>query len=129
VLERADFFVEVCRSAEKALELDSNYAPALILYGSYHAMGAFRNGDDPSEAMELLGRALKLPLEPVEEAKAQFYMGICYRALEQENRAVPYFQRALELNPTYAPARMAMMGDGEMLRVPERFTTGGTKPF
>jgi tetratricopeptide (TPR) repeat protein len=129
VLERADFFVEVCRSAEKALELDSNYAPALILYGSYHAMGAFRNGDDPSEAMELLGRALKLPLEPAEEAKAQFYMGICYRALEQEDRAVPYFQRALELDPTYAPARMAMMGDGEMLRVPERFTTGGTKPF
>jgi tetratricopeptide (TPR) repeat protein len=128
VLERADFFFEVCRSAEKALELDPSYAPALILYGSYHAMGAFRNGDDPSEAMKMLRRALELPLEPQDEAKAQFYMGICYRGLEQEDQAVAYFQKALELDPSYAPARMAMMGDEE-IRVPERFTAGSRRPF
>ena len=128
VLERADFFVEVCRSANKALENDPNYVPALILYGSYHAMGAFRNGDDPSEAMEILDRVLKLPLEPEEEAKAQFYLGICYRALEQEDKALPYFQQALELDPSYAPARMAMTGDEEF-RVPERFTAGRGRPF
>lgn len=129
VLERADFFVEVCRSAEKALEIDPHYSPALILLGSYHAMGAFRNGDDPTEAMELLRKALKLPLEPSEEAKAQFYLGICYRALEQEDVAQTYFKKALELDPTYAPARMATMSDEEMLRVPERFTAGGGRPF
>jgi cyclase len=128
VLERADFFFEVCRSAEKALELDPSYAPALILYGSYHAMGAFRNGDDPSEAMKLLRRALELPLDPQDEAKAQFYMGICYRGLEQEDQAVAYFNKALELDPSYAPARMAMMGDEE-IRVPERFTAGRGRPF
>ena len=128
VLERADFFFEVCRSAEKALEIDSSYAPALILYGSYHAMGAFRNGDDPSDAMKLLRRALELPLDPQEEAKAQFYMGICYRGLEQEDQAVAYFNKALELDPSYAPARMALMGDKE-IRVPERFAAGGGKPF
>ena len=128
VLERADFFVEVCRSADQALSIDPDYAPALILYGSYHAMGAFRNGDDPSEAMKMLNRVLKLPLEPEDEAKAQFYLGICYRALEQEDQATVYFEKALKLDPTYAPARMAMMGDAE-LRVPERFTVGGARPF
>ncbi len=129
VLERADFFAEVCRSAEKALALDSNYAPGLILYGSYHAMGAFRNGDDPTQAMDLLERVLKLPLDPEEEAKAQFYMGICYRALEQEHLAVPRFERALQLDPGYAPARMAMMREGEMLRVPEKISARASKPF
>jgi len=129
VLERADFFAEVCQSAEKALELDPNYAPAMILYGSYQAMGAFRNGDDPSEPMKLLERVLKLPLEPADEAKALFYLGICHRSMEQENQAVPLFQRALELDPSYAPARMAMMAEGEMLRVPERITAGSNKPF
>lgn len=129
VLERADFFIEVCRSAEKALELDPNDVPALILYGSYHAMGAFRNGDDPTLAMELLRRALKIPMEPAEEAKAHFFLGICYRALEQENEAQACFKKALELDPTYAPARMATMDDSEMLRVPERFIAGGPRPF
>ncbi len=128
VLERADFFVEVCRSAEKALELDPHYTPALILYGSYHAMGAFRNGDDPTEAMELLQRALKLPMEPSEEAKARFFLGICYRALEQEEEAQACFKKALELDPSYAPPRMAMLSDEEMLRVPELFTSG-RRPF
>ncbi|MGH7275255.1 MAG: MBL fold metallo-hydrolase [Nitrospiria bacterium] len=129
VLERADFFIEVCRSAEKALEVDPNYAPALILYGSYHAMGAFRNGDDPTQAMDLLRRALKIPMEPPEEAKAHFFLGICYRALEQGDKAQACFKKALELDPTYAPPRMAMMSDEEMLRVPERFTPGGPRPF
>lgn len=128
VLERADFFIEVCRSADRALSINPNDAPALILYGSYHAMGAFRNGDDPSEAMDILNRVLRLPLEPEEEAKAQFYLGICHRALEREDEAVPCFQKALDLDPSYAPARMAMMGDEE-LRVPERFTVGGGRPF
>ena len=91
-------------------------------------MGAFRNGDDPGEAMKILDRALYLPLEPEEEAKAQFYMGICYRALEQEDKAVAYFKKSLELDSGYAPARMAMMSDEE-LRVPERFTVGGGRPF
>jgi glyoxylase-like metal-dependent hydrolase (beta-lactamase superfamily II) len=127
VLERADFFAEVCRSAEKALEIDSQYAPALILYGSYHAMGAFRNGDDPTEAMKLLNRALALPLPPEEEAKAQFYIGICYRSMDDEERAMAYIQKALELDPTYAPARMATMGDE--IRVPERVSAGVPRPF
>ena len=128
VLERADFFNEVCRSAEKALEINPDFVPALILYGSYHAMGAFRNGDDPSEAMRILSRALTLPMKPEEEAKAKFYIGICHRAMEQEEKAVPLFQEALELDPGYAPARMAMMKDEE-LRVPERFTAGNRRPF
>jgi len=129
VLERADFFQEVCRSAEKALSIDGRFTPALVLYGSYHAMGAFRNGDDPTEAMMLLERALALPMESAEEAKARFFLGICYRALEREDLAVTCFNRALELDPTYAPPRMAMMSDEEMLRVPERFKTGGPRPF
>jgi cyclase len=129
VLERADFFQEVCRSAEKALSIDGCYTPALVLYGSYHAMGAFRNGDDPTEAMMLLERALSLPMESAEEAKARFFLGICYRALEREDLAVACFNKALELDPTYAPPRMAMMSDEEMLRVPERFKTGGPRPF
>jgi glyoxylase-like metal-dependent hydrolase (beta-lactamase superfamily II) len=129
VLERADFFQEVCRSAEKALSIDPRHAPALVLYGSYHAMGAFRNGDDPTEAMMLLERALALPMEPAEEAKARFFLGICYRAMEREDLAVECFNKALALDPSYAPPRMAMMSDEEMLRVPERFKTGGPRPF
>ncbi|MBI3609082.1 MAG: MBL fold metallo-hydrolase [Nitrospirae bacterium] len=129
VLERADFFLEVCRSAEKALSIDPTYAPALVLYGSYLAMGAFRNGDDPTEAMMLLERALALPMEPPEEAKARFFLGICYRSMEREDLAAACFNKALELDPNYAPPRMAVMSDEEMLRVPERFKAGGPRPF
>jgi Tfp pilus assembly protein PilF len=92
-------------------------------------MGAFRNGDDPTEAMMLLERALALPMEPAEEAKARFFLGICYRAMEREDLAVACFNKALELDPSYAPPRMAMMSDEEMLRVPERFKAGGPRPF
>jgi tetratricopeptide (TPR) repeat protein len=68
-------------------------------------------------------------MEPPEEAKAHFFLGICYRALEQEDEAQACFKKALELDPTYAPPRMAMMSDEEMLRVPERFVPGGPRPF
>ncbi len=129
VLERADFFQEVCRSAEKALSVDPRHAPALVLYGSYNAMGAFRNGDDPTEAMMLLEQALALPMEPADEAKARFFLGICYRAMEREDLAVDCFNKALSIDPNYAPPRMAMMSDEEMLRVPERFKAGGPRPF
>ena len=90
-------------------------------------MGAFRNGDDPTEAMALLNRALALPLPPEEEAKARFYIGICYRSMDDEERAMAYINKALELDPTYAPARMATMGDE--IRVPERVSAGALRPF
>ena len=128
VLERADFFAEVCGSAEKALKIDPGYVPALILLGSYHAMGAFRNGDDPAEAMQLLGQALERALEPGDEARAHFSMGLCYRALEQEEQAITHFNRALELDPQHAPARMALMEDGE-IRMPDRFVRGAKPSF
>lgn len=127
VLERADFFYETCRSAEKALAADPNHGPALILYGGYHAMGAFRNGDDPTEAMTYLNKALSLPLEPTDEAKARFSLGLCYRSIEREDAAVACFNRALELDPNHAPSRMALMAEGEMLRVPESSKFGGSR--
>jgi hypothetical protein len=49
--------------------------------------------------------------------------------MEREDMAVACFNRALELDPSYAPPRMAMMSDEEMLRVPERFKAGGPRPF
>jgi tetratricopeptide (TPR) repeat protein len=78
--------------------------------------------------MGLLQRALKLPIEPSEEAKARFFLGICYRAMEQEEVAQACFKKALELDPSYTPPRMAMLSDEEMLRVPELFTSG-RRPF
>ncbi len=120
VLERADFFAEVCRSAEQALTLDPQYGPALILLGSYHAMGAYRNGDDPSEAMGLLKKALATPLSDADEAKAQFFLGICYRSLEREDEAMVQFRKARELDPSYLPVVMAMEGVEGTARTPDR---------
>jgi len=67
-------------------------------------------------------------MEPSEEAKAHFFLGICYRALEQEEKAQACFKKALEQDPSYAPPRMALLSDEEMLRVPELFTSG-RRPF
>lgn len=127
VLERADFFIEVCRSAEQALMIAPDHGPALILLGSYHAMGAYRNGDDPAAPMTLLKKALTTPLSDADQAKAQFFLGICYRSLEQEDEAMAQFKKARELDPTYLPAVMAMEGIEGTVRTPDRMAAARPK--
>ncbi|MBI4576580.1 MAG: MBL fold metallo-hydrolase [Planctomycetes bacterium] len=108
VLERGDFYVEVRRSAERALELEADHGEALVLLGSYRATIAWRNGDDPSEAEALLARALALPLESREEAWARHALGLALRAREDEEGATASFRRALEADPGFLPARLAL---------------------
>lgn len=113
VLERGDYFIEVRRSAERALACDPDCGPGFILLGSYLAMGAYRNGDDPAEAMAYLSKALRTSLSKRDEAKVHCYLGLCYRAREDEAAARASFEKALELDPSYMPARLAMLGGQE----------------
>lgn len=113
VLERGDYFIEVRRSAERALACDPECAPGLVLLGSYLAMGAYRNGDDPAEAMTYLSKALRTSLSQRDEAKVHCYLGLCCRAREDEASARASFEKALELDPSYMPARLAMLGGQE----------------
>lgn len=108
VLEKGDFFSEACRAWDQVLERDAGNAAALLGKGRYFTMMAYRGGEDPELGMSLLRKALALKLDAGRQAEAEFYLGIGYRRLADEPRARAQFAKALELNPAFMPARLAL---------------------
>ena len=108
VLEKGDFFQQARLSWEKALELNACHVPTLLGKGRYLTMMAFRGGDDPRRGMKLLRTVLEISTETRTRAEAEFYLGIGYRRLADENAAQDRFNKALALDPAFAPARMAL---------------------
>ncbi|MBI3252703.1 MAG: MBL fold metallo-hydrolase [Candidatus Omnitrophica bacterium] len=107
VLEKGDFF-EIARAAwEEVLRRDPNHTGALLGMGRYLTMMAYRGGDDPARGMALLEKAMETNPAARAGAEAQFYLGMGFRRLGDEARARARFQKALTLDPTFMPARLA----------------------
>ncbi|MDE0301115.1 MAG: MBL fold metallo-hydrolase [Candidatus Poribacteria bacterium] len=109
VLEKGDFFSDARIAIQTALELDPEYAPALLLLGQTLITIAYRNGDDPAAGLAYIHRALNLPLTDIQLAQAYFSIGLANRTNGAEPEAKAAFARAIEANPKFMPAQMANM--------------------
>ena len=107
VLEKGDCFFEARKAWEKALRIDPQCAEALIADAQFLVMMAFRNGDHPQLGLDRLAEAESAGADP---AKVSFYKGIAERCMDNEAAAAQHFQAALQANPGFMPARLAMMG-------------------
>ncbi len=107
VLEKGDFFTPARLSWTKALEIDPSHVPSLLGEGRYLTMMAYRGGDDPAHGMKLLEKARDLAKDARPKAEAEFYLGMGFRRLHREADAKLQFQKALKLDPSFMPARLA----------------------
>lgn len=107
VLEKGDFFQEARKSWERALVLNKEHISTLLGKGKYLTMMAYRSGDDPRAGMELLRKAFELSTDAHTRAQAEFYLGMGERRLGDEKMAHAHFDKALSLDATFMPARMA----------------------
>lgn len=107
VLEKGDFFTLARRAWVKALEIDPSHMPSLLGEGRYLTMMAYRSGDDPDPGMKFLEKARDLARSARQKAEAEFYLGMGFRRLHRETDAKLQFQKALVLDPSFMPARLA----------------------
>ncbi len=109
VLEKGDFFSQARIAIQTALELDPEYAPALLLLGQTLITVAYRNGDDPAPGLAYIHRALNLPLTDTQLAQAYFSIGLANRTNGAEAEAKAALAKAIKANPKFMPAQLANM--------------------
>ena len=109
VLEKGDFFSEARIAIQTALELDPDYAPALLLLGQTLITIAYRNGDDPGPGLTYIHRALNLPLTGTQLAQAHFSIGLANRTNGAESEAKVALAKAIQSDPKFMPAQLANM--------------------
>ena len=109
VLEKGDFFSEARIAIQTALELDPDYAPALLLLGQTLITIAYRNGDDPGPGLTYIHRALNLPLTGSQIAQAYFSIGLANRTNGAESEAKVALAKAITADPKFMPAQLANM--------------------
>lgn len=107
VLEKGDFFQSARQHWDLALRISPHHAASLLGKGRYLVMMAYRGGDDPRPGMKLLEKSLEDKTSPRAQAEAEFYLGIGYRRLGEEAKALHQFQKALEADATFVPALLA----------------------
>jgi tetratricopeptide (TPR) repeat protein len=101
--------LEARRLTEAALAIDPDYAPALTeLAHTYLVALGFCWETDPAgreRALALLSRSLAL-----DPAHAQTYHGLGLAKLIEgrPNEAIPHFERAIELSPSFDPPRVGI---------------------
>ncbi len=108
VLEKGDFFQEARSVWEGLLVQNPESAPALLGLGRFLVMMAYRGGDDPRSGMALVSRAAEKYPSGRPRAEAEFYLGVGYRRLGDEVHAHQQFTKALKLDPSFFPARLAL---------------------
>ena len=109
VLEKGDFFFEAKNALNTALELDPDYAPAHLLRGSNYILSSYRNGDDPTQGMESIYKALVSGIEGTQLAQAYFSIGLAHRTNGDETLAREAFAQAIAVDPSFMPAQFANM--------------------
>jgi glyoxylase-like metal-dependent hydrolase (beta-lactamase superfamily II) len=110
VLEKGDCFDAARRALQRALALDPHYGPALLQLGQFHVMMAYRNGDDPSAGERHLAQAIDDDrLSARQRAEVAFYRGMAERTRGNEAAARQRFAQAQQADPSFMPARLAML--------------------
>ena len=109
VPEKGGFFSQARIAIQTALELDPEYAPALLLLGQTLITVAYRNGDDPAPGLAYIHRALNLPLTDSQLAQAYFSIGLANRTNGAEAEAKAALAKAIKADPKFMPAQLANM--------------------
>ena len=109
VLEKGDFFAEVDRSLDVALELNPDYAPAHLQRGYNLILSAYRNGDEMETGLKSIYKALVRGLHGTQLAQAYFSIGLAHRTNGNETLAREAFANALAADTTFMPAQLANM--------------------
>jgi len=109
VLEKGDFFAEVDRSLDVALELNPDYAPAHLQRGYNRILSAYRNGDETETGLKSIYKALVCGLHGTQLAQAYFSIGLAHRTNGNETLAREAFANALAADATFMPAQLANM--------------------
>ena len=109
VLEKGDFFAEVERALNIALELDPDYAPAHLQRGYNRILAAYRNGDETETGLESIYKALVSGLHGTQLAQAYFSIGLAHRTDGNETLAREAFASAIAADATFIPAQFANM--------------------
>ena len=107
VLEKGDFFAEVKKAINTALELDPDYAPAHLLRGYNHILSAYRNGDETDTGLESVYKALVCGLHGPQLAQAYFCIGLAHRSNGDETLAREAFAKAIAADARFMPAQLA----------------------
>ncbi|MYG06638.1 hypothetical protein F4167_08465 [Candidatus Poribacteria bacterium] len=109
VLEKGDFFAEVERALDIALELNPDYAPAHLQRGYNRILSAYRNGDETESGLKSIYRALVGGLHGTRLAQAYFSIGLAHRANGDETLAREAFANAIAADARFMPAQLANM--------------------
>ncbi len=109
VLEKGDFFAEVERALNIALELNPDYAPAHLLRGYNLILSAYRNGDETEPGLESIYKALVAGIQGTQLAQAYFSIGLAHRTNGDEELAHEAFAKAIAADPRFMPAQLANM--------------------
>ncbi|MDE0012740.1 MAG: MBL fold metallo-hydrolase [Candidatus Poribacteria bacterium] len=109
VLEKGDFFAEVERALNIALELNPDHAPAHLLRGYNRILSAYRNGDETKSGLESIYKALVTGIQGTQLAQAYFSIGLAHRAGGDETLAREAFANAIAADARFMPAQLANM--------------------
>ena len=112
VLEKGDFFAEVERALEIALDLNPDHAPAHLQRGYNRILSAYRNGDETEPGIKAIYKALVCGLHGTQLAQAYFSIGLAHRTNGNETLAREAFASAIAAaDATFMPliAQLANM--------------------
>ena len=109
VLEKGDFFAEVERALDVALELNPDYAPAHLQRGYNRILSAYRNGDETETGLKSIYKALVGGLHGRQVAQAYFSIGLAHRTNGNETLAREAFANAIAADARFMPAQLANM--------------------
>ena len=77
----------------------------------YQVMMTYRNGDDTTKGHRLLDEAAAIAPQDDDHLQAElaFFRGLCHRTDADEATAAQWFGKALQMDGSLMPARLAMM--------------------
>ncbi len=107
VLEKGDFFAEVDRALDVALELNPEYAPAHLQRGYNRILSAYRNGDETETGLRSIYKALVGGLHGTQLAQSYFSIGLAHRTNGNETLAREAFANAIAADARFMPAQLA----------------------
>lgn len=94
---------------EQSVKLDPKNARAYISWGAYGRLNAPQAfGGGPKPALVQLEKAIAVNPQ---DADAYYWLGVCYKRLNNETKAKECWQKALEINPLHQRVKELLAGD------------------
>jgi len=92
----------------EALRRDPGSSEALILLATWHFCDVWMNGKNPASLKRAEELAREALLVDPQDSRVYFLIGLVKLTTGEPDRSRAYFQRAIELNPSFAPAHCGM---------------------